>query len=483
MKKFNLKSNINLSFKDSFKNFKSSFKNKKFKHGSYMTISTIMVLCIVIILNLFIGKLNIKFDLTKNKLYTLSDQSKKILKSLNKDVTIIGLYEAGKEDTSVKEILNQYEKASDKIKVQYKDPELYPEFVKKYSKNDSNVGKGDLIVECGNKFKVLSSYDLVSYNGYNASLTAEQNITGAINYVTSDEVTTIYFTQGHNEDRLPYDIINSLENQNYEIKNINLLTDEINPNDGILMIMGPKVDLTPSEISKVEDFMKDGGHALITVPLMKSEPTNLNKFLSNYGVKLENALIIEANNSNKLQNPLYIIPNAQSQEIVSPISSLKYPIVLQASHPITKIDLVKHTIKIEPLLKTSDKSYAKTNLESNTINKESDDLEGPFTVASAITDDLGLGDKNTKLVVISSSNFLDTSLTVNGLGNTDLFLNSVNWLENKTQNISVSPKDLSSSYLYIDSSKQLLFSGISVILIPLIVVITGVSVCLRRKKL
>lgn len=63
-----------------FSSIKSSFKDKKFKQGSYMALSTIIIICIVIVLNLLVGKFNMKLDLTKNKLYTLSDQSKQILK-------------------------------------------------------------------------------------------------------------------------------------------------------------------------------------------------------------------------------------------------------------------------------------------------------------------------------------------------------------------------------------------------------------------
>lgn len=468
---------------DFISDISSSFKSKKFKQGSYATLSTIIIICIVVVLNLLIGKFNLKFDLTKNKLYTLSDQSKQILKSINKDVNIIALYKAGNEDKAVKQILDQYEKFSDKIKVQYKDPELYPEYVKKYEKEGNSITEGNIIVECGNKFKVLSSTDLVSYSQYSQLLTAEQNITGAITYVTSDKRIIIYNSQGHNEDEIPYNIKNLLENQNYEIKNVNLLTDNIDPNSGLLMIMGPKVDLSPEEVSKIKNFLEKGGHLFISAPIMKSEPVNLNKLISDYGVKLENALVIEGSSTNRLQNPLYIIPDNLDHSIISPISNSKFPIILKASHPISDVDIVRHTVKVEPLLKTSDKAYAKTNLQSEAIEKEKNDLSGPFVVACAITDEVGADNKNPKIVIISSSNFVDESLTANGLGNTDLLLNSINWLQDNTQNISVSPKDLSSNYLQLSGAKQLLFSGLVVIVIPIIILISGITVCIRRKNL
>lgn len=340
-----------------------------------------------------------------------------------------------------------------------------------------------MIVESENRFKVLSPSDLVSYSQYGSSLTAEQNITGAIVYVTSDKRMIIYNVQGHNEDEIPYNISNLLENQNYEVKNINLLTDNIESDSAILMILNPKVDLTLDEVSKIENFLGKGGHIFISVPIMKNDPKNINKLLSNYGAKLGNALVIEQSTSNRLKNPIYIIPDILNHSIVNPISNAKYPIVLKAAHPILNVDIVRHTVKIDPLLKTSDNSYAKTNLESEVLEKEKNDLTGPFVVACAITDDLGMEDKNPKIVIISSSNFIDESLTANGLGNSDLFLNSINWLQNNTEYISVSPKDLSSNYLQLNGAKQILFSGLVVIVIPLMILISGITICIRRKNL
>lgn len=103
------------SMKEFFKeSFKRSFKNKKFKYRGYSALITIIAIGIVITVNLIVNKFDLKYDMTKDKLFSLSDQSYKILGSLKDNVKIIGFYEAGKENESIEEVLSKYKKASKK---------------------------------------------------------------------------------------------------------------------------------------------------------------------------------------------------------------------------------------------------------------------------------------------------------------------------------------------------------------------------------
>ena len=107
--------------------FVNSFKNKKFRYGGYATAITAVALAILIIINLLVGKLNLKVDLTKNKLFSLSEQTYNVLDKLNKNVTIYVFDEAGKENETIKEIADKYAARSKKIDVQFKDPIKYPQ--------------------------------------------------------------------------------------------------------------------------------------------------------------------------------------------------------------------------------------------------------------------------------------------------------------------------------------------------------------------
>jgi ABC-2 type transport system permease protein len=83
----------------------NSFKDKKFKYGGYATLLTAFVLAILIIVNLVVGQIPFKIDLTENRLFSLSDQTDTILKNLDQEIQIIGLYKTGSEDKVFDEIL------------------------------------------------------------------------------------------------------------------------------------------------------------------------------------------------------------------------------------------------------------------------------------------------------------------------------------------------------------------------------------------
>ena len=112
-------------------------------------------------------------------------------------------------------------------------------------------------------------------------------------------------------------------------------------------------------------------------------------------------------------------------------------------------------------------------------------MEGPFNVAVAITDKWYEDNQEliTRVVVIGNKQFLDPQINaVSAGGNMDFFLNSINWLVDREESITIRPKSLLSRYLNLNMFQVLLFSGIAVILIPLAIGIVGIVVWLRRKN-
>ena len=87
----------------------------------------------------------------------------------------------------------------------------------------------------------------------------------------------------------------------------------------------------------------------------------------------------------------------------------------------------------------------------------------------------------TKLVVAGDAEFIDSRFA--SIGNADFILNSLNWLQDKQESISIRPKSLLSRYLNINAFQRLLFAGITVILIPLIILGAGLVMWLRRRHL
>jgi hypothetical protein len=140
-----------------------------------------VVIAIAVVVNILVGTLSLKWDLTSNKLYSLGDVSKKILKDLDKDVTIYGLFDDGKIGSGdYKEVigfLDQYKKYPH-IKIQYVDPDKNPGIIKEIDPNNlKNLAQGDFVVKSGSKMKKLGYYDLFATE--TDQQTYQENVTGS----------------------------------------------------------------------------------------------------------------------------------------------------------------------------------------------------------------------------------------------------------------------------------------------------------------
>ena len=479
-------------------NIKKSFNDKKFKYGGYVTVMTALVLAVVVIFNLIMEMdiFNKKFDLSANKFYTLSTESKNLLLTVDKKVKIIGLYEQGKEDSftrQIKELLSQYKSLSKNIDLEYVDPELHPGYITKY-KEGQDIQTNNLIIESGNKYKVLNHYDLVQYDYSNpygqpqaTSVKAEQSITSAILYVISEKNPKIYNLTGHEEETLFSELNQYVTNENYTIEELNLLKGQWQPQPGdILLINSPKRDLSGDELNIIKDYLDNGGRIMYFAALTEEEMPNFKSILNTYGIDIERALVIEGDNRYMYQDPVNLLPELPYHEIVSPINSANLTVLISAAMPIQEAKDKKDTIKFESLLETSDKAYARVDLTNTNISKQEGDLKGPFNIAVAVTNEVDTNntEKNGKIIVFSSSSLITAqAIQLSNGANLDLVMNSFSWLSERKENLVIRPKSLQLQALVMTNSQAYTVAAVAVIIIPLLIAVTGIIVWLRRRHL
>jgi len=464
---------------------KKSFNSNKFKYGGYATLLTAIVLVILLVANLVVDKLDLKYDMTKNKLYSLSEQSYKVIDKLNKDINIISFNKQGSENQGIAEIIKKYSEKTKKITLKYIDPSTNPQIAKKYSNTENAIAAGSIVVESGSKFKVINESEMYNTTqdqntGQSSvqSLAVEQKITGAIMYVLNDKNSVVYNLEGHKEQPLAAEVSKSLSNQNFTVKTLNLLVGEWKPASGdMIIVSSPAADITKDELAKLKDFFSKGGHGVFLVNLQKVKFPNFDELMSTFGIQIQQSLILEGDAQSFYQEPVYLMPKMNSHAIMNPMVSSKLPVLFPVAQPITQLKVKKSSLKIEPLLTTTNKSWGRKNITSTATEKEAGDIDGPFDVAVAITDTQGTS--AAKIVVFSSSGFVNVA----GGGNLDLFMNSMNWVQDLKENISITPKDLTQEGLKITQGQILGYSGLVVIVIPSIVIILGIVVWLRRRHL
>ncbi len=135
-------------------------KRKRFLlHGTNAFVFSIVVLGILIIINYLAYKRDARFDVTVGKLYSLSDQTVKVLNNLDKEIEVLAFFkEVGVDRKEFQDLINEYKRKSDKIKVQFVDPDKEPGLSKKYEVNEY----GTVVLASGGQSVKIKLEDLIS---------------------------------------------------------------------------------------------------------------------------------------------------------------------------------------------------------------------------------------------------------------------------------------------------------------------------------
>lgn len=469
--------------------------NKKIlKNGSYSMAYTLILIAVVVVINLIVAEIPEKYtqiDVSSQKLYTISDDTLEFLDELDQDVTIYHMVQSGQEDDILQKMLTRYEEASKHIKVEAKDPVLYPNFASQYT--DAQLADNSLIVVNGNKSKVVDYNSLyeVNYDYYTGSSSTtgfdgEGQIDSAIAYVTSDNIPVIYTLEGHSEMKVNSDLQNSMEKANYQIESLNLLTvDGVPEDEGCLLIASPQNDLSEDEAKKVISYLENGGKAMIFTDYINLEMPNLKSVLENYGVTYEHGVVLEGDSRHYImQVPYYLVPTINSTEITSEMVSDNRYVLMPVAQSVKILDEYRDSLTIEPILTTSEKAYIKADVENmTTFEKEDGDQEGQFHLGVCISEQIN-DETSTQIAYYSSGSLIDsgTDQQVSG-GNSELVMATLGWMcENETPVISVAGKNLTMDYLTVPEYDASYWSAITCGVIPVTFLLIGSVIWFKRRK-
>lgn len=456
----------------------------------HSSIVTILVFAVMIIVYLIIGQFNLKVDLTTDKLYSLSEQTDIIANQLQKDVKIYVLYETGKEDITMQEVLGHYDTFAH-ISTQVIDPYRNPEFVGKYT-NGQELLLGTVIVESGNKFRIIVPEEMATYvtDPYTGipqmkTLNVESTITGAISYVTSEANYKFYLLEGHGESPLDENLLNQLKYANFDVVQLDLANTQQIPKDiDILMLNAPSKDISTNELDLIGKYIENQGRIIFNMGISFEAMPNLTKLLNYYGVSVNQAVALEGSPNYVFQNnPYFILPSYGQHEITQPLVQQNESVMFPFAQGINETQTKRDSLTITPLLITSNTSYGKKEMKSvDDFQKQQGDLNGPFSLAVAIEDNK---EQNTaKLIVLGGKPLIDTQMnsTING-GNFNFFLNCVNWLQGKDTIITVKPKDIhETSYLNLNQTQASIIIAFCVVVLPMIIFGIGIFMMFRRKN-
>jgi hypothetical protein len=468
-------------------------KKKYLKNGSYSAMISVVFIAIVLVVNLIVNELPSKYtqiDVSEEQLYSIGDQTKEVLNNLDQDVTIYQITSSESADETITYLLDKYADESSHITVEQKDPTVNPKFVSNYT--DESLSKNSLIVECGERSKVISydtmyesSFDYSTYSYSTTGFDGEGQITSAIAYVTSENLPVLYTLEGHGETSLDSTIQDDIEKANIEIKSLNLLTEGSIPEDtDCLMICSPTSDLSQEETDLILEYLENGGKAMIFSDYTEESMDNFDSILENYGVSRAEGIVLEGDNQHyAMQMPYFLVPTVLSTDITADVASSGYYVLAPYAQGIVKAEQIRDTLNITSLLTTSDSAYSKVNLSSDTMTQEAEDLDGPFDLGVYITESTDADD--TEIIYYSTANLLDSSVNsmVSG-GNEQLILASVTALCSSEENVNVSipTKSLSVTYLSMTDYDASFWKMWTMGIIPVLFLAAGFVIWAKRRK-
>ena len=455
---------------------------RKLKYGINSLIVTLVVLAIVVVAYMVLINHNKRIDLTKTKRFSISQQTLNILKDIKNPVNIYVFYAKHQDTTEIRDLLNQYHYYNKNFNFEIIDPDLNPAKVKEFNVREY----GEIIVKYGDKTEKVKS-------------ATEEGITNALIKLTQKGIKTIYFVKGHGEKSIKdysnkgYDkIVASIKNENYKVDQILLLDQKKVPdNCAVLVIAGPITDYEPHEIKLMKNYVDKGGRILVMLdPGERGEKfTNLISVLNEYGLVLRDDVIIDP--LSKVLSGDYFMP-VVSNYTYNPITkNFKIATFLKLARSVETKEVSDKNIFTRIVARTSDSSWAETDLKNLVAGKgakfdKGSDIKGPVSVVAYSRKLIKNNNQNDKkkiegyIIAFGDSDFVTNSM-YQTQGNKDIFLNSINFLANRGEMITIRPKQQESVYLTMTAKQGRIIFFISLLLIPLIVIFIGLYINIQRR--
>ena len=458
-----------------------------FKGGSYSLFVTAVVLAILIVVNIFASTLPTtltKYDISSSKLYSITSNTKVVVNNLQQDITIYWVVQADMEDAIIENLLGKYESLSSHIEVVKKNPDVFPTFAEQYTEED--VPNNSLIVESGERYRYISyndlyeaEFDSYSYTYVTSGFDGEGAITSAIDYVVTEDLPQLYVLEGHGEAELPATFTDSVDKANIEVNNLSLLTvDEVPEEADAIVIYAPESDISEEEKTMLADYADNGGKLLVMAgPVEGTTLTNLNSLLSDYGVEMNEGIVIEGDrNYYAFGYPYILMPEMASSNITDTLIAENYYPILPLAQGMTVGTTTKGTVT--ELMTTSYDAFSKVaGFELASYEYEDGDIYGPFTLAVSIETN-GAG----QIIWFSASDFLDDMYNAYSSGaNVDLAMNALSSLIGEREAIAIRSKSLNYNYLTINDSTASTLKTLMIGVFPIVYLGIGIYVIVRKR--
>lgn len=430
------------------------------------------------------GKVQMTFDMSKNAIFDLTEETQSYLDSMEEEVTMYYLGETNNENPYIVEVLERYGRAADKLTLKTVDLIKNPSFTSKYVKDNEAISKGSIIVESSKRFTVVepeASFHISRGDDGNVSrelgFSLETMLTQAIDYVLSDKTSTVVWLTGHGE--MGYEKPAALlRSENMQVEYSDSVDNAVKVAD-LIVIFSPAADISENEYNKLKSYLESGGKLFMALN-PGFEATWLKQLGADYGMSMQDTVLTVDNISDIIQgNRLYLMAYPTAHKITEGYTgnrNLLFPVASPIITGGTEDAVVTR-------LAVTDQKTAERNVNQDTLGEKLS--TGVFTVA-AISEN---AENGSRVLLSSSSQHITPAdselgdvLNAFNYSNKDFFIRSVKYMIDHEDNLLVAPKSIMSRSLNLNVGTQTVLIAIFGVMLPLLAFVLGFMVFKRRRN-
>ncbi|MEW6542107.1 MAG: DUF4350 domain-containing protein [Nitrospirota bacterium] len=456
-----------------FETLKAFSARRSTRLGAGSLLMVVLFAAILVIGNFLAARHSHRWDLSETQHFTLAPQTHRVLRGLPREVKItVFSQDRSPSHATYRDLLDSYRQATDKLKVEFVDPERQPGVARQYGVTRVDTA----VVESGAQTTRITA-------------PSEAELTGALIRVSKDAKKKVRFLEGHGERSIADQERNGLSvakealtKQGYEVEPLSLLQASSVPEDtSVLVLAGPRRPVTQEEKERIVQYVAGGGRVLIL--LDPDSQAELDDLLRRWGVKAGKGVLVDLQDRLAQGDLTALMVRTFTEHEIT--QDFNFAVLFPLSRHLAFDEQAGKDWDFVPLARTSPRSWAETNLQGRVVGfSEKEDVQGPLPLAAALTPKKAPeeGKRRAALVVVGNSSFASNAY-VNFPGNTDFLLHTMGWLAEERELISITPKEPAFRPFIPNPTQERILLYVQVLLLPSLTFLWGMTTWRRRRRL